>query len=85
MFFLLLIFSSFGFNQLSFFKHMLFWLLTTSGNNNYYINWHIVSFRQFRCCCDIKINRISLNIFYTSIFLRHSPYLCSTLKQIIEG
>ncbi len=45
--------------QLLFFEHLMFQLLIANGNNNYYINWHIVSFRRFRCCCDIKTNKFS--------------------------
>jgi hypothetical protein len=43
MLFLLLIFSSFSINRLPLLEHLLFQLLIMSGNNNYYINWHIVS------------------------------------------
>jgi hypothetical protein len=32
----------------------------------------------------IKATSLVLNIFCTLLFLRHSPYLCSTLEQIIH-
>jgi hypothetical protein len=31
----------------------------------------------------LELTGLDLNMFCTSIFLGHSPYLCSTLKQII--
>jgi hypothetical protein len=57
--FLLLVFSPFSFNWLSFLEHMLFWLLIVSGDNSYYIDWHIVGFKQFRWCHGIKTNMFS--------------------------
>lgn len=49
-------------------KHLLFLLLTTSGNINYYINWHIVSFRRFRCYCYVKTNRFnSKHVLYLNL------------------
>jgi hypothetical protein len=50
-----------------------FLLLTTSGNNNYYINWHVVDFRRFRCCRGIWTNMFSSEHvmyfkFFTTLF-----------------
>jgi hypothetical protein len=46
-----------------------FRLLTVGGNNNYYINWHIVNFRQFKCCCGIRTNMFtSKHVLYLNIF-----------------
>jgi hypothetical protein len=68
MLFLLPIFSSFNFNQLPFFEHLLFRLLITNGNNSYYINWHIANFKQFRCYRDIKTNKFSFeHVMYLNI------------------
>jgi hypothetical protein len=66
---LLPFFIFFGFNRLLFLEHLLFWLLIVGGNNNYYINWHIVDFRQFKCCCGIKINKFSFeHVLYLNFF-----------------
>lgn len=59
MLFLLPIFNSFGFNWFLFFQHLLFWLLTKSSDNNYHIDWYIISCRWFKCCCNSKTNRFS--------------------------
>jgi len=57
-FFLLPLFNPFSFNQFFLLEHLLFWLLTVGGNSSYYINWHVVSFKWFRCC-NIITNKFS--------------------------
>ncbi len=65
----MLIFNSFGFNRLPFFKHLLFQLMTTRGSSSYYINWYIISFRQFRCCYDNRTNKFSSkHVMYFNLF-----------------
>jgi hypothetical protein len=55
-----------------------------SGNNNYYINWHIVSFRQFRCCHGSRTNKFSsehvlyfnfFGAFFGSMFYAKTNYI----------
>ncbi len=33
--------------------------MIVSGSNSYYINWHIIGFRQFKCRCGIRTNMFS--------------------------
>jgi hypothetical protein len=85
MFFLLPIFSSFGFNWLPLLEHLLFQLLIANGKASITLTNMLSILNNLDVIVALQLTSLVLNTLCTSNFLGHSLYLCSTFKQIIQG
>ncbi len=67
-----------------FFQHLLLWLLTMISNSSYHIDWYIVSFRCFRCCCSIATNKFNFeHVLYFNLFGTFSKSMLYTITNYI--